>query len=149
MRGTLIRMFMAALLVVAALLPVGAARAATANYSLAIPGVQVIPIQLAGQYTATVTPASFKIPFGVTLIGVSATARASGGTSPTLTVDVKDDGTSVLSSPVAVTAGSVSEGTISTATIADESVIDIVLTIGGSTPTWNDITVLLTVVRRE
>jgi hypothetical protein len=32
-------------------------------------------------------------------------------------------------------------------TLEDESVITMTLTIGGTTPTWDDITVLLTVVR--
>tara|TARA_R110002096_G_scaffold172484_6_gene346183 strand:- start:661 stop:1107 length:447 start_codon:yes stop_codon:yes gene_type:complete len=124
------------------------ASAATQNYSTAVPGVVVIPLHLDGQFTATTNPvAKFAIPFGAKLIGVSANARASGGTSPTLTVDVEDDGTSVLSSAISITAGTISEGTIANATIADESVIEVVLTIGGSSPTWDDITVLMTVVR--
>jgi hypothetical protein len=80
------------------------------------------------------------------LIGVSATARASGGTTPTLTVDVLAASTSLLSAPLSVTAGAVSEATISTATIADETVVNINLTIGGTNPTWDDISVLLTLI---
>lgn len=138
----------AAILAVVACAWVAPAGAATTNYSAAVPGVQVIPLHISGQYTATTNPAAkFAIPFGCKLVGISATARASGGTSPTLTVDLEDDGTSVLSSAISITAGTVSEGTISSATIADESVLEVVLTIGGTSPTWNDITVLLTVVR--
>ena len=122
--------------------------AATQNYSNAIPGLLVIPFHISGQYTATTNPvAKFVLPFQAKLLGVSATARASGGTSPTLTVDVEDDGTTVLGSAISITAGTVSEGTVAAADIADESVIEVVLTIGGTSPTWNDITVLLTVIR--
>lgn len=124
------------------------AEAATANLAAGY-DVEVIPIVINGQRTATTADvAQFKLPFPAKLIGVSATARASGGTSPTLTVDVQDDGASVLSSAISVTAGTVSEGTVSAGSIADESEITVDLTIGGTSPTWDDITVLLTLVRR-
>lgn len=118
----------------------------TQNYPL---GVQIIPLPvfISGQRTATVAGvASFKIPAKMKLIGVSATARASGGTIPTLTVDVKAGGASVLSAPFAVTAGAVSEGVIATSGIADETVVSIDLAITGTTPTWDDISVLPTFV---
>lgn len=125
------------------------AMAATPNYSQAVAGVEVIPIQLSGQYTANVTAVTrFALPFPARVVGVSASARASGGTSPTLTVDLLDDGTSILSSPVSVTAGSVAEATISTAAVADESVMTVNLAIGGSSPTWDDITLFVTVIRQ-
>lgn len=123
------------------------ASAATQNYSVQQP-VLVIPFHISGQYTATTASVvKFVIPFKARLIGVSATARTSGGTSPTLTVDVLVGGASVLSSAISITAGTVAEGTISTAAIADEATVTVDLTIGGTSPTWNDITVLLTVVR--
>lgn len=122
--------------------------AATQNYSVAIPGVQTLPLHLSGQYTATETGVvQFAIPFKCRVIGVTASARASGGTSPTLTVDVQDDGASILSAPVSVTAGSISEGTISSPVLIDESVVTVNLAITGTGPTWDDITVLITVVR--
>jgi len=121
--------------------------AATTNYSLATP-VYVIPIQISKQWTTTTTNVvRFAIPFKARLVGVSASARASGGTTPTLTVDVLKGGVTVLSAPIAVTAGAVAEGTVTVPTLEDESVITMTLTIGGTTPTWDDITVLLTVVR--
>ncbi len=122
--------------------------AATQNYSLAIPGVVTIPLQLSGQYTATETDVvTFALPFKARVLGVTASARASGGTSPTLTVDVQDDGTTILSAPLSVTAGSVSEATISAPSVADESVVTVDLAITGTSPTWDDVTVLLTVIR--
>ncbi len=122
--------------------------AATPNYSSAISGVTMIPLHISGQYTATTTAVTrFAMPFPCKLIGVGASARASGGTSPTLTVSVKEGASSVLSSAISVTAGAYSEGTISDTAIADESAITVDLTIGGTSPTWNDITVLLICVR--
>ena len=123
------------------------AQAATPNYGVQFP-VLTVPFHISGQYTATTASVvRFTLPFKARLIGVSASARASGGTTPTLTVDVLAGGVTVLSAPVSVTAGAVSEGTITTAALADEAAITVTLTIGGTTPTWNDITVLLTVVR--
>lgn len=128
--------------------PMTTVSADTQNYSVSQSGVVTIPIQVSGQYIATTDPvARFKLPFAAQLIGVTATARASGGTSPTLTVDLEDDGTTVLSSAISITAGTVSEGTITSTSVADESLLDVVLTIGGTSPTWDDITVLITVIR--
>lgn len=142
----LLGLALAASMSLMALAPV--AQADTTNYGL---GVQqhVIPFHISGQYTATTAGVvRFKLPYAAKLVGVSATARASGGTTPTLTVDVKEGGTTVLSAPVSITAGTVSEGTITDSLLADESTITADLTIGGTSPTWNDITLLLTVVRR-
>lgn len=120
----------------------------TPNIPISTPGVVLVPLQLPGQYTADVTAVSrFKLPFAARVVGVSASARASGGSAPTLTVDVLDDGTSVLLAPIAVTAGAVAEGTVASPAVADESVITVDLAIGGTNPTWDDITVLLTLVR--
>lgn len=141
--------------VAAALLALGAVLAATApaaaatpNYAVAVADMEVITLHLSGQYTASTTAvARFAMPFPCRIVGVAASARASGGTSPTLTVDLKDDGTSVLSSAISVTAGSIAEGTVANPTVGDESAMTLDFTIGGTTPTWNDITVLVTVVR--
>lgn len=122
------------------------AQAATTNYPISV-NVTPVAITLSGQRTATTAGvASIKIPAKMKLIGVSATARASGGTTPTLTVDVLAASTSLLSAPFAVTAGAVAEGTIATSTIADETVVNINLAITGTNPTWDDISVLLTFV---
>lgn len=125
-----------------------AAIAQTPNFGTAIPGVVVLPFHISGQYTANTTAVvRFAMPFPARLVGVQATARASGGTSPTLTVDVMEAGVTVLSAPVAVTAGAVAFGTITDDTIADEAAVTVNLAIGGTSPTWNDIVVILTVVR--
>lgn len=126
------------------------ATAATPNYAVAIPNIVVIPFHVSGQYTATTANVvKFNMPFKARLIGVGATARASGGTTPTLTVDLKDDTVSVLSSAISITAGTYSEGTLVTANqpVLDESVMTVDFTIGGTSPTWNDITIFITAVR--
>lgn len=148
MRKMWVMAFVGVLLVclgLAAVMP-SAAQAATQNYSTDV-NVTPVAITLSGQRTATTASvASIKVPAKMKLIGVSATARASGGTTPTLTVDVLAASTSLLSAPFAVTAGAVSEGAIATATIADETVVNINLAITGTNPTWDDISILLTFI---
>lgn len=138
-----------ALLAVAGLLfaPMGAF-ADTPNAAPGSACPMVLPFHISGQYTATTANVvRFKLPYSATLQTVQATARASGGTSPTLTVDVLEAGVTVLSTPVAVTAGAVSEAVITDANIADEAVVTATLTIGGTSPTWNDIVIVLVFCR--
>lgn len=138
----------ASILIAAALgLAAFAASAATTNYATDKP-VVLVPFHVSGQYTAdTAGVIKITLPFKAKLVGVSATARASGGTTPTLTVDLLQGGTTVLSAPIAITAGTVAEGTVTTATLTDEASITVNLVISGTNPTWNDITILLTLVR--
>jgi hypothetical protein len=135
-------------LALGAMLPVQQAHAATPNFSASNPSVVVMPFHISGQYTATTAAVvKFNIPFKAKVIGVGASARASGGTSPTLTVDLKNGVTSMLSAPIAVTAGAYAEGTLTTTTLADEATVNVDLAITGTSPTWNDITVLITLLR--
>lgn len=138
---------MACLAAMAVMMPV--ANADTNNFPLTQP-VNVIAFHVSGQYTATTAGVvRFKLPFAAKVINVTAAARASGGTTPTLTVDLKNGGTTILSAPFAVTAGASSEAaSVTSPNIADESVVTVDFTIGGTSPTWNDITILLTVIRR-
>lgn len=125
------------------------AGAATPNIAVATPGVMVLPVHLQGQFTADVTAAvRIKLPFPAKVLGVSASARASGGTDPTLAIDVLDDGATILSAPISVTAGAVAEGTLAAPTIADESVLTVNLDLGGTDPTWDDVDLLITLIRR-
>lgn len=137
----------AMLLSLPALVP--STHAAAPNVAVGAGQVAVFPLHISGQYTATTAAvARFNIPFPCDMLGVGASARASGGTSPTLTVDVKEAGTTILSAPITVTAGSYSEGTITDSAIADEAAITVDLAITGTSPTWNDIVVLLTCSRK-
>ncbi|RLF26646.1 MAG: hypothetical protein DRN05_06740 [Thermoplasmata archaeon] len=101
-----------------------------------------------GQETATVDPVfTFQMPFAATLVEVSACARdidtADG--DETYTIDVEEAGTSVLSSAVSITADNTPVvGTVSDDAIADDAKVEVVLTLGGTTPAIDDLTVLLT-----
>ena len=146
MTSSLKTLFLAGLAVAAAWL--SPLLAATPNVAPGAGDVQIVAFHISGQYTATTAAvARFTLPFEARLLGVSASARASGGTSPTLTVDVKEAGATVLSAPVAVTAGAVAEATVTDAALADEAAITIDLAITGTSPTWNDIVVVLTLFR--
>lgn len=121
---------------------------ATTNYGGHVPGILCIPFVFSGQRTASVTAiARFTLPFAASVLGVQATARASGGTTPTLTVDIMEGGTTLLSTPVAVTAGAVADAVVTDSALADEAAMTINLAIGGTNPTWDDIMVLLTLMR--
>jgi hypothetical protein len=127
----------------------GLAHAATVNISPASSNYHILTFPLNRQYTATTAGVlRFKMPYPAILITVQATARASGGTSPTLTVDILETAVSVLSAPVSVTAGTVSEATITDANIADEAVVTANLAITGTSPTWDDITIVLVIARK-
>ena len=92
--------------------------------------------------------ARYKLPWPAKLVGFSAAARGKSGSSPTLALDLLAGGVSVLSAPVSVADGSVTEASIATARISDEAVLTIDSTIGGtSTPTFTDVDVLASFVR--
>lgn len=125
----------------------GLVGAATANYASAY-NIETISVMVAGQRTATVTPWKQTLPYPAKLIGVTAYCRASGGTTPTLTIDIAEGGTSVLSSAISITADTIATGTISDSALADEATMTMVMTIGGTNPTWDDCSVLLTLLRK-
>lgn len=120
------------------------ADAAVTNYP---PGVAVyaMPIQLDGAFTTVVTPVRFALPFPGRLIGFSASARSISGT---MTVDFQAGGSSLLSPTLGLTAGAINEAVIQTSAVADEAVLTVVLTPGGTGPTTSDITVMPTFLRR-
>ena len=126
-----------------------AAFAATVNPSPASTGYQILVVPVMGTYSSpTITPVKFKAPFGYRVLSASATARASTGTNPTLTVDVKTGSTSVFSTPVAVTAGAIADAVLTaTPKLTDEGTVSIILAAGGTTPKFSDITVFLALKR--
>ncbi|MBI1386286.1 MAG: hypothetical protein GC150_15375 [Rhizobiales bacterium] len=117
--------------------------------AIAVPGVFLMPITIPGQRTTTTAGVSgHKFGFPVKVLGASVYARASGGTSPTLAVDILAGGTTLLTAPVAVTAAAATEASlVSGAKVTDEQLVTLDITITGTNPTWDDICVLLTVVR--
>jgi hypothetical protein len=122
--------------------------AATTNPAPGSTGVMVLPFTFDRAITATATPISFTLPFKATLLAASAYVRDIdvADANETYTVDIKEGGTTVLSSAMAFTAdGQTKEATISDSALADEATITIVITLGGTTPSLTDLTVLLIV----
>lgn len=125
------------------------AGAGIANTKLANPNSYfVVSLTSDGQYTSTVNPLrTFQMPFAATLVEVSACARDidTADADETYTIDVEEAGTSVLSSAISITADNTPVvGTISDSAIADNAKMEVVLTLGGTSPAIDDITVLLT-----
>lgn len=111
-------------------------------------GIWTVALTHDGAETATLDPVhTFQMPFAATLTEVSVCARDidTTDTDETYTVDVEEAGTSVLSSAISITADNTPVvGTISDSSIADNAKIEVVFTLGGTTPSINDTTVLLT-----
>lgn len=121
--------------------------AATTNPAVGAPGYQNFTFHVSGQYTASTTAViKFTMPYPCTINYAQATARASGGTSPTLSVVLKN-GASTVSTIGPITAGTVAEGALANIGVADEAAMTVDLTIGGTSPTWNDITILFGCMR--
>ena len=119
------------------------------NAQLAAPNAYfTICITKSGQYTSTLDPiATFQMPFSATLVEVSVTARSidTADGNETYTVDLEEAGATVLSSAISITASNTPVvGTVNDATIADNAKIEVVLTLGGTTPALDDLTVLIT-----
>ncbi len=127
-----------------------ASQAVTPNYSVATSSLMMMPFHVSGQYGSTTTGViRYNTPFPVRLVGCYFNARASGGTSPTLTIDVKQGGTTLLTAPTSITVGTVSEcSVIAAPDVVDEAAITVDFTIGGSSPTWNDVTIVLVFLRK-
>jgi len=133
-----------------ALLCISPAMAATSNPSPASSGYIVMPLTFSRAITATATPIKFRLPYPCTLISMTACAVTLDftDTTETYTVDLQEGGTTVLSSAVSLAAaGTIYSATISDAALADEATMTLVLTLGGTTPSLTDLTVLL-VLRR-
>ena len=101
-----------------------------------------------GQETATVDPiCTFQMPLAATLVEVSVAARDidTVDANETYTVDLEEAGTTVLSSAISITADNTAAvGTVSDSAIADNAKMELVLTLGGTTPAIDDLSVLLT-----
>ena len=123
----------------------GSASAVTPNYPETAPGIQAIVLPIQGTYTSTVIPVRWTAPFKMRIIGVSVSARDVSGT---VTVDIKEAGTSILSSAITCASANVTyEGTISDSYIADEAAVTVVFTLSGGSPHITDATVVLTIRR--
>ncbi len=118
------------------------AQAAVQNFGPSVP-VYAMPILMPGAYTTTITPVKFKMPYASRLVGFSGVGRTLSGT---FTIDLQVAGASVLASPLTLST-SVSDAVISTAAVADEAEVTLVLTVSGTSPTGSDITAMPIFVR--
>src|SRR3972149_140507 len=126
------------------------ADAAVTNYG---PGVAVyaLPMPLAGDHTAAnAVVARFKIPYAARLIGFSAAAETiGGGVNSVVTADLRAGGVSLLSAPIALTAGAVADNAgISTSAVADEAEVTMFLDVTGTNAVVSYVTMLPTFLRR-
>jgi len=107
-----------------------------------------IALSVNGQETATLDPAAtFQMPFAATLTEISVCARDIDTVdgNETYTVDLEEAGTTVLSSAISITADNTPVvGTISDSAVADNAKMEVVLTLDGTSPAIDDLTVLLT-----
>ncbi len=122
---------------------------AIANTLLAAPkSYTITALTHDGPETGTVDPVfTFQMPFAATLIEVSICARDidTGDANETYTIDIEEAGTTVLSSAIAIVADNTAVvGTVSDSAIADNAKIEIVLTLGGTSPQIDDLSVILT-----
>ncbi len=123
--------------------------AAIGNTKLAAPkSYFTVPLTADGQFTTAVTSLrTFQMPFAATLVEVSACARDidTGDADEAYSVDVLEAGTSVLSAVINLVADDTPVvGTVSDSSLADNAKITVDLDMGGTSPTLDDLTVLLT-----
>jgi hypothetical protein len=139
-----------------AIAPIAAppAQAAAPN----LPGIGasliVLPFHISGQYTASKTAlVKLNMPFPARVLYVHASINAKGGTQGTTTLQCLNAGTGVTN---AMDLGTPAAGTIveATLTAAQQNVAkdaaftcDLVMT-GGSSPTINDVTLIVVLGRR-
>ena len=109
--------------------------AAVSNPSPASPGYIMMVIPIASTINSTNDGTAlyrFKMPWPATLIGASAIVKTTGSGN-TVSIDVTEAGTTVLSGAITANEITVTEGTISDSAIADEAVIGINATVTTST----------------
>lgn len=144
---TMAALLFGALLGLAALLPfvpTPALNAATENPAQGASGYYVMTFHFDSQLTATVADkAQWKMPWPSQLVQVKCSGRAFGGSAtPTYTWTLQEAaGTAATCAPT--TAATEVEGTISDAAIADEASMTLDYASTGTSPTADDMTVIL------
>ena len=131
-------------LVALTLVPLAVTHSATDNPAQGAPGYYVLTFHFDSQLTVTVADkAQWKMPWPSTLIQVKCSGRAFGGSaSPTYTWTLQEAaGTAATCAPT--TAATEVEGTISDASIADEASMTLDYASTGTSPTADDMTVIL------
>lgn len=147
---------LAAILLLAVLcllcVPTPPASAATANPSPASSGYMMLPLTFDRAVTTVSAPviARIKTPWPATVVGVTASCETAdyASTDEHYKIDIKEGATSILSAPIdMVAADTVYDGTVSDTTLADEAVLTVILDVTGTTPSVEDVSVLLILKR--
>lgn len=130
----------------------GGALAATTNPSPGSPGYMVMPITFSRTISAASTPvmARIKLPFPAAVVSVTAAAETADYTSTdeVYTVDVLEGATSILDAAIGLAAAdTVYQGVVDDKALADESVLTLVLSAAGTTPSITDVTTTLVLKR--
>lgn len=87
-------------------------------------------------------------PFDGKLVHFEVNAQAESGTAPTLAIDVQQGTTSLLSAPIAVVTGTPTEAVLAADTsFAKGAKLSIDLDIGGTTPVFSFVSVLIGILR--
>jgi len=128
---------------------------AVTKYAEVIPGIQTMPIHFSRVVTTTggLTFATFYMPFKAELLGISAVARLleTTSTDETYTLDIKEGGVSMLSTPIPLYQTTMGTGVITDTSIAADAKVDLVLTIAATTHaagvSCTDLTTLITIRR--
>jgi len=128
------------------------APAATTNPGPGSSGYMVLPLTFDATVTTVSAPviARLKMPFPATVVGVSCSTETAdyASTDEAYTIDVLEGGTTILSDPIdMVAADTVYDGTLADTTLADESVLTVVLDVSGTTPSVTGVSVLLVLKR--
>jgi hypothetical protein len=124
------------------------ANAATTNPSPASPGYESMVLPF-GLVSSSRTPAlKFTAPVGYTVQSVSASARLVAGTNPTLKVRGKNGASLVNYSGSLVASGPTALSIVSGATLSDEVTQQIDLIVGGTSPRFDNLTLILFLKRK-
>lgn len=119
------------------------ASAATFNPSTGSSGYFVMTFHFDSQLTATVADkAQWRMPWPAELIAIKCSGRALGGTTPTYTWTLQE-GAGANATCAPTTAATEVEGTITDSSIADEASMTLDYASTGTSPTADDMTVIL------
>ena len=133
----------AAIALLALAVTLGGLFAATPNPSPASPGYYMMTLHFDSQLTATVADkAQWKQPWPSELVAIKCSGRAFGGTSPTFTWTLQE-GAGAAATCAPTTAATEVEGTITDSAIADEASMTLDYASAGTSPTADDMTVIL------
>jgi len=123
------------------------AQATTANPAPGhVEGYMMVPLHISSIGATNAGIVKWTQSWPCRLVGMNAAAFNNTGDTPTLTLDVTSDGTSVLANALPVAKGSISAANLATSPkLADEKTVSVNATVGAGngTASWTDVSVML------